>query len=227
MRIVFVGAGELAVRTAKSLIKDGHEVVIIERDREKITELSEELDCSFLHGDGGKPAILREAGPEQTDILFCLSDNDQANIIASLVARSLGFRRVVTRIHDSEFEGICHELGLEETIIPGRTISRYLEDMVRGLHTIELGTILKNNARFFSFTVESQDAKAVAEIDFPEDTRVVCYYRGEQFYFADPETKLREGDEVILLTHSKHLPVLQERWEPGRSRGNTEEPVEK
>jgi trk system potassium uptake protein TrkA len=223
MRIAFVGAGELAVRTAESLIKHGHEVVIIEMDRERITELSEALDCSFLHGDGGKPAILREVGPEQTDLLFCLSGSDQSNIIASLVARSLGFRRVVTRIHDSELESICQELDLEETIIPGRTISRYLEDMVRGLHTVELGTILKNDARFFSFTVEPQDANTVAEMDFPDETRVVCYYRGDHFYFADPDTKLRAGDEVVLLTHSKHLPALQTRWEPGRLRENAKE----
>lgn len=213
MRIVFIGAGEVAVRTARALIKEGHEVVIIEMNREKITELSEELDCGFLHGDGGKPAILREVGPEQTDILFCLSNNDQANIIASLVARSLGFPRVVTSIEDPEFEVICRELGLEETIIPGRTISRHLEDMVRGLHTVELSTILKSGARFFTFTVAPQDAGTVANLTLPEDTRVVCYYRADRFFFADAETKLQKGDEVVLLTHSKQLPALQKRWE--------------
>ena len=92
MRTVFIGASEVGIETAKALLKKGHEVVIIETDKAKIDELSGELDCSFLHGDGSRPAVLREVNPEQTDMLFCLTDSDQANVIASLVGRSLAFK---------------------------------------------------------------------------------------------------------------------------------------
>ncbi|NIQ95095.1 MAG: TrkA family potassium uptake protein, partial [Desulfuromonadales bacterium] len=79
MRIVFVGAGELTVDTAQLLVERGHEVVIIEKDEERLSELDDQLDCSFLHGDGSKPNILKEVAPEHTHFLFCLSDNDQYN----------------------------------------------------------------------------------------------------------------------------------------------------
>jgi trk system potassium uptake protein TrkA len=92
MRTVFIGAGEVSIETAKALVKKGHEVIIIETDKAKIDELSEEMDCSFLQGDGSRPDILREVNPEQTDFLFCLTDSDQANLIASLVGRSLVFK---------------------------------------------------------------------------------------------------------------------------------------
>jgi trk system potassium uptake protein TrkA len=222
MRIAFIGAGEVVVMTARALIAQGHEVVIIEADRALIDELADELDCSFLHGDGSKPAILREVGPEQTDMLFCLSDNDQANLIASLVGRSLGFRRIVTSIQDIEFEGICSELGLENIIVPGRTISRYLVDMVRGLDPLELSTILKEDARFLTFTAQEQDAGTVAELDLPEGARVVCYYRDGNFALADAETALRAGDEVVILTHSKNLARLEERWAPKQAQHEAE-----
>jgi trk system potassium uptake protein TrkA len=110
MRTVFVGAGKVSIETARALIKKGHEVIIIETDQAKITALSEEMDCSFLLGDGSRPNVLREVNPPRTDFLFCLSNSDQANLIASLVGRSLGFRRVVTSIGDPQFESICHEL---------------------------------------------------------------------------------------------------------------------
>lgn len=152
MRTVFIGTGEVSVATAKALVKKGHDVIIIETDKAKIDELSEAMDCSFLHGDGSRPDILREVNPEQTDILFCLTDNDQDNVIASLIGRSLGFKRVVTSIRDEQFEGICRELGLEDTIIPSRTISRHLQDMVNGRKNVELSTVLKDEARFFTFT---------------------------------------------------------------------------
>ncbi len=213
MRTVFIGAGDVSVGAAKALIKKGHEVVIIETDKGKIDELSEEMDCSFLHGDGSQPKILREVNPARTDVLFCLSDSDQANVIASLVGRSLGFKRIVTSIRDPQFEGICHELGLTDTIIPSRTISRYLEDMVGGTEKIELSTVLKDEARFFTFTAKEESAVPVAELKLPDEARVVCYYREGRFAHADEGSKLMKGDEVVVLTHSKNLPALQERWQ--------------
>lgn len=214
MRTVFIGAGDVSVGAAKALIKKGHEVVIIETDKGKIDELSEEMDCSFLHGDGSQPKILREVNPARTDVLFCLSDSDQANVIASLVGRSLGFKRIVTSIRDPQFEGICHELGLTDTIIPSRTISRYLEDMVGGTEKIELSTVLKDEARFFTFTAKEESAVPVAELKLPDEARVVCYYRQGRFAHADEGTKLQKGDEVVVLTHSRNMPALQERWQP-------------
>jgi trk/ktr system potassium uptake protein len=214
MRIVFIGAGNVSIGTAKALIKKGHEVVIIETDKAKIDELSEEMDCSFLLGDGSQPNLLREVNPAQTDVLYCLTDSDQANVIAGLVGRSLGFKRVVTGISDPQFEGICLELGLKDTIIPSRTISRYLEDMVGGTENVELSTILKDEARFFTLIVEEEDAVAAKDLNLPADAKVICYYRDGKFSHADEETTFHIGDEVVILTHSKNVPTLQERWKP-------------
>jgi trk system potassium uptake protein TrkA len=217
MRIAFVGAGEVAVRTAELLIERGHQVVIIENDQEKIQELSDTLDCSFLHGDGSKPAILREVNPEQTDVLFCLTDSDQVNLISSLVGRSLGFKRVIPSIQDPEFEGICWELDLKDTILPSRTVSRYLADMVEGLDILELSTVIKGEARFFTFTVDKEKGMSVADLDLPKNARLICYYRDGRFSLADQETKLRKGDETVILAHSEVIGDLRERWSPNQA----------
>ena len=214
MRAVFLGAAKVSVETAKALIKKGHEVVIIETDKAKIDELSEEMDCSFLQGDGSQPNILREVNPGQTDFLFCLTNSDQDNVIASLVGRSLGFNRVVTSIGDPQFEDICQELGLKDTIIPSRTISRYLEDMVGGCDTVELSTVIKDEARVFTLIAEEEDTVAAKDLKLPAGAKVICYYRDGKFSHADEETTFRIGDEIVILTHSKNMPALQERWQP-------------
>ena len=214
MRVVFIGAGEAAVMATEALLKNGHEVIIIESNQDKIERLSETLDCSLLHGDGGNPAVLREVEPEQTDILFCIANDDKSNLIASLVGRSLGFKRVVTSIEDPAFEKICRDLDLDDTIIPARTLSKHLENMVEGLDSVELSTVLKDEARLFTFIADTSDATTVAELGLPDDARVICYYRKEQFCFADTQTHLKKGDEVVILTRSRVLPELQERWAP-------------
>ncbi len=225
MRIAFVGASEFTVRTAELLIKRSHEVIIIEKDENKIDDLSDSMDCSFLKGDGSNPAILQEVGPDQTDVLFCLSDSDQENLISSLVGRSLGFKRVIPSIQNPDFEVICSELKLQDTILPSRTISRYLADMVEGLDILELSTVIKGEARFFTFIVDEEKGKKIIDLDLPDNAKVVCFYRDGHFMLARDETKLKKDDEIVILTHSKNLSDLKERWNKNQpNNGKSKEP---
>lgn len=220
MRVVFVGAGDLTVEAATLLIDRKQEVVVIESDRDKIDDLKERLDCSFLHGDGSKPHILEEAGPEHADFLFCLTENDQYNIIAALVGRSLGYSHVVVQIYDADYLHICRELKLEQTITPSKTIGRYLADMVAGIDILELSSLIKGEARCLMINIDEETAGPVNDLELPDGARVICFYRDEEFRLPDQGTKLKTGDEVILLTHSKHLADLTERFQAESSENN-------
>lgn len=217
MRFVFIGLSRLTTMTARLLIGRGHDVVIVEIDKEAIDAVGDELDCGFLHGDGSKPHILREAGPGEADALFALTGDDRTNLLAALIGRSLGFARVVPRIVDPELQSICSELGLEHAIVPDMTISRQLADMAVGVDILELSTMVKGEARFLSFVVREEDGVAVEALALPEEARVVWLYRDGELVFAGPRTRLQTGDEVVVLTHSRHLAELRERWRNGRS----------
>lgn len=210
MRVVFVGGSTLALMTARILLKRGHEVVIIERDPALVTELPEQLDCGVLQGDGSKPAILREADPGDTDILFCVTGSDQANIIAALVGRSLGYRRVVAKIEDPEFEHICIELGLEDTIIPTRTIGRHLADMCEGRDLLELSTMIRDEARVLSFVVQEAQQGPIDSLKLPRRSRVICVYRDNGFILPDADLRLKVDDEVVIITSSDSVEELTE-----------------
>jgi trk system potassium uptake protein TrkA len=212
MKAVIIGANPMSTMTAGILLKRGHEVVIVEKDKARIEELAEEIDCGLVHGDGSKPIILKETDPAHTDFLFCLTDNDQTNIIASLVGRSLGFKRVITKIEDPEFEHICVELGLEDTIIPTLTIGRYLGDMFEGQDLLELSAMLRDEARVFSFIIKEPEAGPLNTLELPKGSRVICFYRDGRFNLAEDDITLEEGDEAIVLTHSRNLRKLREHW---------------
>jgi len=196
--------------TARLLLKRGHEVVIIEADKSLVQELPEQLDCGIIHGDGSKPAILREAGPSTTDVLFCVTGSDQANIIAALVGRSLGFERVVTKIDDPEFEHICLELGLESTIIPSRTIGRHLADMCEGHDPLELSTMIREEARILSFVVHEAQEGSIADLKLPARSRVVCVYRKDKFLLPEEDFDLKVDDEVVMITDRESVEALAE-----------------
>lgn len=226
MRVAIIGASALAVATAQNLIKAGHDVVMIESSKEKIESLSEQIDCGFIRGDGTKPAIQREADPKATEVLFCLTDVDQDNILASLVGRSLGFAKVVPKIEDPEYEHICLELGLDETIIPDTAMARTLVDMVTGQTMPDLSMIVRGEVRFFIFVADKDDAGKIDALALPDHTRVVCIYRDDDFLLPDADTELKANDEVVLITHSDKLKALRERWGQPRRTESEEKTVE-
>lgn len=212
MRAAFIGSNSLTVTTAQLLLADGHEVIIVERDRNRIDELSERLDAGFVHGDGTSPAVLRDVEPENTDVFFCLLESDQSNILAALIGRSLGFERVVPRINDRQFQHITDELGLEDTVLPNQAVASHLRDLLGGEKSLELSSVIRDDAAVFSFVAGENEAGPLEELDLPERTRIVCLYRSERFRLPENTRRIKADDEIILICAREQLDELHRRW---------------
>lgn len=213
MRIVLVGSSPLAMLTTRRLLERKHEVVIVEKDAERIETLSEELDCGLIHGDGSRPAVLRELDPEGTDFLFCLTGADQDNIIAGLVGRSLGFGRVIVQVEDPDFEPICKALGLEDAIVPDREVANALADIVEGHESPDLSGLLQGGLRFFSFVVREDEAGAKLDaLELPRECRVVAVLRADEARLPEPDLALERNDQVVLIIPEDDLDALRKRF---------------
>ncbi len=211
MRVVLIGASALALHTAEGLIENGHQVLIVEKDKARIDELSTRLDCAFLHGDGSLPDLLREADPSHTDALMCLTNHDQTNIIAGLVARNLGYARVVTVIEDEDFEGLCEELGLTETFIPLRKISHQLVELTEEPTAAPaLDALFKHDAALRGHSVDAGEF-TLEQLKLPEGCRVVGFYREQALLFPDVQTRFQAGDELLILAQEGSLKALDKR----------------
>jgi trk system potassium uptake protein TrkA len=212
MRAIFVGASPLTVMAARRLLKGGHDVVIIEEDKERISTLSETLDCGFIHGDGSRPAVLEELSPGESDMLFCLSSEDQDNIIASLVAQTMNFKRVITKIEDPDFQVICTKLGLDDVIVPDRDVGERLADLVEGHDVADLNAAVESGIRFFHFVAREQDAGRIGELDLPDQVRVIVITRGEESIIVGDDDVLKQDDRVLVVTHRDDLEKLKKRF---------------
>jgi len=98
MKIFIVGAGEVGVHIATSLIREDHDLVVIERDPEKVAHLQGTMDILAVLGDGCDPRILKAHGVGNADLFFAVSNDDAANLLSALTARSLGASRCVVRV---------------------------------------------------------------------------------------------------------------------------------
>ena len=86
--------------------------------------------------------------------------------------------------------------------------------MVGGIENLEFSSAIKEEARFFKVSARGEDAITVEDLKLPADAKVICFYRDDRFSHVDEETTFRVNDEVVILTHSKNVPALQERWQP-------------
>jgi trk system potassium uptake protein TrkA len=105
------------------------------------------------------------------------------------------------------------ELGLADSMVPMHTVGRYLADMAEGQDIIEISDILRGEARIYSFRVQDEQAVPLAELGLPSAARAICIYRnGRNFLFAEPDTRLKTDDEVVVLTLAGSLKTLRERF---------------
>jgi len=132
-RIIIAGGGNIGERLAHSLEKE-YRVKIIERDPERCRYLSETLDKTIvLNGDASKKELLQEENIESTDVFCALTNNDEANIMSSMLAKVLGVRTVMTIINNPAYVDIVQEGMIDIAISPQQTtISSLLTYIRRG-----------------------------------------------------------------------------------------------
>lgn len=212
MRVVFIGTDPLAILTAEILLEKGHDVVIVEPDETRIEQLEGRLDCGIIQAEGSHPTVLREISAKNTDILFCIGTNDRDNVLASLVAKALGFERIFTKIDDLDFKHICIELDLENVIIPDREAAHALVDTALGQTKTNMATSLSGHIRFYTFVVQQGFPATVGELELPSQTLAIAVTQNGQSKVVTTETRLYAGDEVVLVTHEDQIPTLKERF---------------
>ena len=128
MRIVVVGDGKVGFLLTKLLAREGHDVVVIDRNEEILRDVQEKLDVAIVTGNGASVQIQREAGVADSDLLIAATSSDEVNLLCSLVARKLGCRHIVARVRNPEYDqqiGLLKaDLGLSFAINPEKAAAR-------------------------------------------------------------------------------------------------------
>ena len=103
MKIVIVGVGKLGEYLAKSLVKEKHEVTLIDLDFTTSQDIINNEDLNYINGNGLDANILLEAGIKETDLLISVMDQDEHNTICCLLGKKLGAKHTIARIRTPEY----------------------------------------------------------------------------------------------------------------------------
>ncbi|MGX6648670.1 potassium channel family protein [Maricaulaceae bacterium MS644] len=129
MRIVITGLTAMSLEAARAFAKRGDDVILIDPDQETFEDAADDLDVAFIKGDGARPDVLSQANPEKVDVMYCLNNDDKDNIIAALVGKAAGVKRVILKVEDRAYQPICDKIGLDERVDPAHAMARALVHM--------------------------------------------------------------------------------------------------
>ncbi|WP_321430119.1 TrkA family potassium uptake protein [uncultured Methanolobus sp.] len=211
MRVIVIGAGSLGIHLTKNMIELGKEVILIEKEESIAKELAETLDCTIINAEGTRPDILEKADISNADAIVACTSNDQNNILIGLIARDAKVGKIILKIDDKQFMDIANKLGFYYMINPSSISSRYIADVLRGINTIELSNLVRSNVRFMGvMATDDVIDKKLSEISLPEDSAFIGLYRKSDFILAGKDPKLREKDEVIIVTTADQIKAVNE-----------------
>ncbi|MEM1388975.1 MAG: NAD-binding protein [Pseudomonadota bacterium] len=213
MRVVILGASRFGAALARHLIEAEHEAILIDKDQERLDALSEQLDCGFIRGDGTSPSILREAFQDEHDVFVAITNASDVNILASLVARSVGFGRVIPQITSADLMDVCQEMALEDVINPHATVAESIVAGILDTSEIDQETLLHNELAMKRVHVPDRLAgKVLRDVALPEGTRPVALTRDEREAFLEPDTQLNKGDLLLFATECDAIDALTDTF---------------
>jgi trk system potassium uptake protein TrkA len=114
MHILIIGAGDIGLQLAKRLSREKHDIVVIEKDPQKVMRASEQLDVIVFEGNGASYRVLQQANLDKTEILAAMTDSDEANLMACKLAKKSGVRTTIARVRHPQFTQPDFILSSEE-----------------------------------------------------------------------------------------------------------------
>lgn len=211
-RIIIAGGGNIGVRLAKSL-ESTHQVKLIERNRERAREISEWLDKTIvLSGDAADEDLLQEENIEATDVFCAVTNDEEANILSSMLAKRLGARKVLALINRPSYVDLVQSGDIDIAISPQQiTIGALLTHIRRGdvvvVHSLRRGAAEAIEAVAHGTPDTSRVVgRTVEDIQLPPGTTIGALVRGEDVMMAHHDTRIEADDHVILfLVDRKHV----------------------
>ncbi len=161
MRILIVGDGKVGHTLATELLREGHDITIIDQNDVVIKKTEDNLDVMCVHGNGANASTLMEAEVERADILIAATASDEINMLCCLIGKNLGAKFAIARIRDPEYseslQVLQQELGIDMTINPERAAALEISRMLRYPFANNIEPFAKGRVELMEFLARKED----------------------------------------------------------------------
>jgi len=215
--VMIVGGGNVGFIVAQELERMGVSIKIIEHNPRRAEWLAQQLDESIvIHGDALDRELLEEEAIDRMDDFLALTNDDETNILGSLIAQKYSVPHVVTLVNRAIYSDLVRQIGLDITVSPRFTTASSILRHVRkgrilGMSPLGDGTLEVLEA----VALETSDIlnTPLSELTLPPNTVIGAIVRGENVIIPDGTTTIEPDDHVLLVTQGMSLRAVEKLFE--------------
>ena len=205
MYIIVVGGGKVGFYLTKTLLSEGYEVLLIERNQSKVDYFNEQLGTVAIRGDGAEASVLESAGAGRADVVIAVTGEDEDNLVVCQMAKlAFNVNKTIARVNNPRNEPIFKTLGIDVTVSHTAHIMSIIEQSIPQTPLVHLLNLNHPDLAIVDLKVGRTsriNGVQLGNIDLPEDCNIAAILRGPELIIPSETTELKEGDDVIAVTH--------------------------
>jgi trk system potassium uptake protein TrkA len=214
MYIIIVGGGRLGYYLLKGLLKEGHEVLVLEKDYRVCKTITDELGSVCFRGDGCEASTLAEVGTGRADMFVAVTGDDEDNLVACQVAKHKhNVPRTIARIRNPRNTELFKKLGVDVTVNSTDIIIEAIEHEVPTHPVTQLLTLDEQGMIIVDVTITPDSAvvgKAVKDLDLPKESALALIIPEKgSAHLPLAHTVIQEGDQIIAITPAEFKDALK------------------
>ena len=206
MFVLVVGGGKVGYYLAKELVESGHEVVLMEKDRERADRIADEIGSIVIPHDGCEGKYLGEAGCNRADIVAAVTGDDEDNLVVSQMAKHhFDVPKTIARVNNPKNESLFKHLGVDEIISPTRMILGSIEQDIPVHELLHLAALGEGELELIEAHLQAGSpaiGRAPRDLAIPDGCSLFAVIRGGVATPLRPDTVMQEGDKVIAIGRS-------------------------
>jgi trk system potassium uptake protein len=210
-RVMIAGGGNIGYRLAKT-IEDQLEVKLIEHNKGRAQFLAGELHRSLvLQGDATDEDLLGDENVESVDMFFALTNDDEANIMAALLAKRMGARKTIAIVNRRSYAELMQGGQIDVAISPAQVSIGSLLEFVRRGDVVAVHSLRRGAAEALELIAHGDTrsskviGRRIADIEMPKGASIEALVRGEQTIIAHDEAVIQADDHVIIFLANKRM----------------------
>ncbi len=217
MKIIIVGNGKIGSLLVQELSREGHDIVVVDNDPEKLYYTQEKRDVAIVVGNGASIEVLREAGVEDSDLLLAVTNSDEVNLLTALVAGKIGCPRTVARVRNQEYDREMNLLktsfSLSRSINPAKTSAREIFRLLQFPSFLTRRTFAQGRAELVEYSIPKDsvlEGKRLEQVPALLSKRaLICTVeRNDEVFVPSGSTVLQQGDKISLSIATADLSFL-------------------
>ncbi len=213
MYVIVVGGGKVGYYLTKQLLSEGHEVLLLEKDRRRQAVLAEQMGEVVVQGDGCEVRIMSEAGFGRADVIVAVTGDDEDNlVICQMAKRKFQAPRTVARVNDPDNLVLFEKLGIDTTVSSTQIIFNLLDQQIETGEIIPLAALKNGNIEIVAITVSERSpvlGRNVRELPLPGDALIISVVRAQHALLPQGDIRFENEDTVIAMVAAAEEPQLR------------------